>query len=387
MAERVIIVPDTNVLLHSQPIDQIPWRELTGVATVEIVLVSQVIRELDAKKHSDSEKLRGRSRSVLSKINSWFPSVSATPAIADGVTVRVWMKEPSAADGLDVSVPDDRIIASASELTEQCQVRIATGDTTMRLKADARGLKIMSIPAAYRLHDDEAKKPEPPPRPVLRAGVLDREGNLTHYVGSPVGLSARHLLPSAEEGLQAAREAAQLSEHGFYGRPAMQVSSFDAYVSDRPPTAESWERYIESIHAYDREHALTVKLIVGIVNEGTAPADDLLVEFRFPPEIYVHRNAPVLPWPPERHSFGADLLSRALQRVDTNESFDFDVDVVNGSYGRMEIGRLLHSQRVMYSVWAELDDNSIRGISIDATVLAGSPPSKSDVQLNVRFEK
>ncbi|MDB4963963.1 MAG: hypothetical protein JWP01_3962 [Myxococcales bacterium] len=391
MGDHAIIVPDTNVLLHSQPLDQIPWRDLAKATSVEIVLVSQVLRELDAKKNGDSEKLRRRARNVLSKINTWLPSASATPTIADGVVLRVRVREPGAAAGLDLAVPDDRILASASELGHD--VFIATGDTTMRLKADGLNLRVVTIPETYLIRDEEPKK-HIVPKAQLRAGILDVDGReLTTNLTLGVGLSAKHLLNDAMEGLRAAETSADENArgvYGLYGRNALRLGGFASFHEEREPTVESWATYIQSIHAFDEQHANRVEVVLGVVNDGSAPAEDILVEFQFPPGIYVHRSEPHWPSQPRRRAHFDDfssLIRRPLHPMEVNESFHLDWDGDTGAHAQIKIRRLLQSKRIAYAVWAEIHDDNIGGIPIRARVLAGSPPLTTDSTLNVRFER
>jgi rRNA-processing protein FCF1 len=390
MGDHVIIVPDTNVLLHSQPLDQVPWRDLAKAASVEIVLVSQVLRELDAKKNGESEKLRRRARNVLSKVNSWLPSASSTPTIAEGVTLRARVTEPRAAVGLDLAVPDDRVLASASELGETHKIYVATGDTTMRLKADSLGLHVVTIPDAYRIRDEEPKQIVVP-KAQLRAGLLDLDGReLSDFVALGIGLSAKHLLDEANEGLHTAQLSAVDNDRTAYGRNAFRLAGFGSFYDEPEPGVEAWESYIQSIHAFDEKHANWVEVVVGVVNDGTAPAEDILVEFQFPPGIYVHRSEPYLPSRPRRRSHIDNLVSlvaRPPHPMEVNESFHVDWDGDTGAHAQIKIRRLLQSKRIAYAVWAEIHNDSIGGIPIRARVLAGSPPLTTDSTLNVRFER
>jgi rRNA-processing protein FCF1 len=332
MGARIIIVPDTNVLLHSQPLDQIPWCDLTQSQSVEIVLVSQVLRELDAKKSGDSEKLRRRAQRVLSEIKRWVPSASSIGAVGNSATIRVQVKEPQPIDDLDLNVPDDRIIASALWLRGEAPIVIASGDTTMGYKAEAHGIDVLSIPEQYRIRDEEPKKAVvSAPRPRLIASLFASDGApLSSNAEVRCGLTAGHLLPEAEQGLAAARgreaEAArQRAAEEAARRAAISGSSsameillsyklsntiadlhriahpFDPMNAE--PSVEEWEQYIANIKNYDERHPNTFELSVGLVNGGDAPAHDILVDFWFPEDLssaIMNRESPCGPLESER---------------------------------------------------------------------------------------
>ena len=384
----IIVVPDTNVLLHSHPLDRIPWCDVVDASTVEVVLVAQVLRELDAKKNGESEKLRKRARGVLSKINDWLPSVSSLPCIREGVTLRARIAEPREVDGLDMKVADDRILASAVELRDQLPVVIVTGDTTMRLKADALGFQVVAVPDTFCIRDDEKPKQVVAPRALLRAALFDSEGHdLSGRMSTRVGLSAAHLLGDAEQMLRAAHASVQSAVRGVYGRERRLLTSLD---EDLEPTAESWEYYVKQLRDYDRQYEHTVEVTIGVLNEGTAPADDVLVEFQFPPNVYVHDSRPRLPARPRRRSRMDDLTSlarSALLPTEVNERFWLHSDGETGALAQVKIRRLLQSRMTAYTVWAEVEDDDLGGFSIEARVLAASPPLTIDGTLNIRFER
>jgi hypothetical protein len=67
-APGAITLLDTNVLLHHQLPDSVAWREVVGQESVRLVIPLRVIEELDAKKYTESERLRRRARERLPKL-------------------------------------------------------------------------------------------------------------------------------------------------------------------------------------------------------------------------------------------------------------------------------------------------------------------------------
>ena len=60
-----IALPDTNVLLNYQPARHIPWPSVIGKEDVRLVLALRVIEELDAKKYTESDRIRQRARELV----------------------------------------------------------------------------------------------------------------------------------------------------------------------------------------------------------------------------------------------------------------------------------------------------------------------------------
>lgn len=421
MSACVIIVPDTNVLLHSQLLDQIPWCDLTRSQSVEIVLVSQVLRELDAKKSGDSEKLRRRAQHVLSAIKRWMPSVSSVGTVGKGATIRVQVREPQPIEGLDLNVPDDRVIASAILLRGESPVVIASGDITMGYKAEMHGIDVLTIPDQYRIHDDAPQKKAAPsaPRPRLVASLFPpNDAPPAPNVEVRCGLTAGHLLPEAEVGLtlarrreaevararateESARRAARaLSSRG--GDPRLRnpfsipfsntLAALDRITGpfdppdEEEPSAEEWEQYIASLKNYDELYPNTFALSIGLINEGDAPADDILVEFWFPDGFAISDYEPKIPTKPLRRRLLIDdcLLRAVLAPSERNSSLRLDQHE-DGTLMHLKIKRLMHSMHIAYPVWATVFDPSVRGMKINARVLSASPPTEAEVDLNVRW--
>lgn len=376
---------------------------------VELVIVAQVLRELDEKKDGDSEKLKKRAKRALAKLNSWLPPRTSAAGIADGVTIRVLPAEPPERPGLDYRVADDRILGSVFDLANGADVCVATGDTTMRFKAEHHQIAVFVIPDEYRIRDDEPKR-EARHAPRLIAGLFgaDRQ-NAQNNVAVKPGISVRHLFPAAEEALIEARRREAEDEHddalalehenaGLFGgavgsknaalmRSLRGLRKASALYSGNPVvneiTAQSWERYIQRLVEFQKEHHYTARIEIGIVNQGTAPADDVIVEFQFPPHIKVSLHEPRIPNAPreERLSDLSMIVPNRLS-VDTAkpESIELD-DRAQGVCARVRVKRLMHSRVVAYPVWIGVQ----AGFTIEVVVLAASPPVQEAAALNVRL--
>lgn len=145
-APGAITVLDTNVLLHQQLPDSVAWREVVGQEGVRLVIPLRVIEELDAKKYTESDKLRRRARERLPKLYALVGAGGAPKALPNGHgTLEVFIepgprKRPADADTEILETAHDLGRLSGSKVT------IVTGDTAMRLRAEAEGIATVAMP-------------------------------------------------------------------------------------------------------------------------------------------------------------------------------------------------------------------------------------------------
>ncbi len=134
-------VLDTNVLLHNAD-------AITSFSDNFIILPMTVIEELDNFK-SHSDELGRNARGVVRQLDA----LRAKGKLGEGVkmdnggTLRIITHErESAIAGLDMSVPDNRILSVAYKLRQDGKkVIFVSKDINARLKADALGLGVMDF--------------------------------------------------------------------------------------------------------------------------------------------------------------------------------------------------------------------------------------------------
>ena len=139
---------DTNVLLHYLPVDQIPWPDIVGHQNVRLVIPLRVIEEIDAKKYAKRPDLAKRARNLLPALERMFGQAGAPGRVTDGVTIEVPVD----------SGPRDRPADADEEILDTCRelgqfagqpVTLVTGDTGMRLRAQAHGIATSTLPDKY----------------------------------------------------------------------------------------------------------------------------------------------------------------------------------------------------------------------------------------------
>lgn len=376
----LIIVPDTDILLHYQPLDQLPWRQLAGDREIEVVLVTQVLRELDAKKWGDSDRLRERARRVFAELRRWLPPGILSTTLTNEVALRMVISEPLIGDNLDRTVGDDRILASMVELATGKSVALMTDDYVLSQKAAARGYELIAPPDSHRLVDKGAKKGTRPA--ALKVGLVTELG---HVPSSHVELvldgnagDYRHVM----EARVAAVRSGQRSMEYLLG-PHFAFHGIEA------PTLQDFEKFIDELRAFEQKLTRVVQFGIAISNEGDEPADDARAEILFPSALEVSDIPPVWPARPEIRALEvAGKLNgdgHPSSRV-SSKSAPFLMDWTEDFRRRrlrIHVERLMQTKQIARRLWA-WPEAHVGGFSIDVELLAASPARRQQVSLNVR---
>ena len=141
MENKKYFVLDTNVLLHNSD-------SLNSFADNFVILPMTVIEELDKfKRHND--ELGRNARHVIRQLDKLRDSGSLKDGVTmeNGGTLKITVEKRNMPGSLlDMSVPDNRILAVANGLLEENKrVIFVSKDINARLKADALGLEVMDF--------------------------------------------------------------------------------------------------------------------------------------------------------------------------------------------------------------------------------------------------
>jgi hypothetical protein len=133
-----VTVVDTNLLFHFQPPEQIPWPEVLGHDLVRLVVPLRVVEELDAKKYARRDDLADRARRLLSNLEMAVGPNGAPGQLRDRVTIEVPVDSGARRRPADA---DQEILDACREMHQLTGrgVTLVTGDTAMRLRAQACG--------------------------------------------------------------------------------------------------------------------------------------------------------------------------------------------------------------------------------------------------------
>lgn len=160
-ASGVIVVPDTNVLLHAtEYFDDLDWPTALGIpATIHLVLTMVVIDEIDKLKRS-RQPVRTRARQTANKIESLLGDIPS-----DRVVLRGDGRKETTVEVLTDPLDHQRLTDSDSEIVDRAAylrdlttvpVYVATWDNLMRFRASVTGLDVVKPRPEYELQDEPA---------------------------------------------------------------------------------------------------------------------------------------------------------------------------------------------------------------------------------------
>jgi rRNA-processing protein FCF1 len=155
-ATRAVL--DANVYLHFKPFTDIDWRSELGQAAVRLIVPMVVLGELDNQKNAGREKVRPRAAKRLALMRKVLAGHERGPVeVRQGVNLEVVIDPP---DHVRQPNTDEEIIAVAKRLVNGRggPVLLVTGDYSMQLRAETRGLTVVELSDALRLPlggDDE----------------------------------------------------------------------------------------------------------------------------------------------------------------------------------------------------------------------------------------
>ncbi len=327
---------DTNIWLHFRPVEEIDWIEALGPTrsthdgAIEIVVSYLLIDELDrAKDSASSSRVRDRARRALKQIESWDP---ISGAVLREAVIGRYRDLPSgdlAILRLDAARQDDVLLGIADTFRASKpddRIVIVTDDTGPRLKARRLKLEVIGPPEEARLPapQDPIEKENRElratvdrlanrlPRLVVRfrdgkGGGTRLEAHLkslaateAHFVQHAVAAAAadvpelrskpRETSPVENAGLSAmselARSAASMAQIRDLMNP-IAGGEYDRYATDRAEYLRKVEEAARVEWQWQERMARSVEVCLVLLNDGSAPADDIDAHVHVPngPEV------------------------------------------------------------------------------------------------------
>lgn len=337
-----IVFLDTNVYLHYQLFDQIKWPEIIGAEKITIVVPPVVIRELNKHKDLNSRpRIKKRAGKVLRKLFELFDSDPKT-SLDDNIEIWLEDREPLinfAAHQLNPDIQDDiligNIIMYQNEMPD-AEIVLVTSDMGLTLVAKARRqeLDIIRLP-------DSLKIPEEPDPSQQRIKQLEEELRkmklrlpqllLTFNDGSnrakfAISPPARPTSDELKKELEKIRNRYPKMEaqpnpprnKDDYGTTMADIAAAIAIQGMNSPSSEditkynekldkfyeAYAKYLENSKWYNEFRQRTIKMTFWLVNNGTAPAEDIDVFMHFPDgfRLFDEENFPNSPIPPKAPS-------------------------------------------------------------------------------------
>jgi rRNA-processing protein FCF1 len=159
-AQEVVLMPDTNVLMHYTNFDQVKWNELVG-SPVRLVIALVVIDELDDLSFR-SKATSDRARGVIKVMEKLDIGPKGAVEIRANVMGQILMDPSTHARR---SNDDDEFLTRVQYLNAfvNGDLYVCSADRGVRLRASLRDLKIIKLPDALRLPAPSPAPSEPAP--------------------------------------------------------------------------------------------------------------------------------------------------------------------------------------------------------------------------------
>ena len=112
------LVVDTNLFHEFRPLNTLPWSEITDADEITLLVSDPVQTELDEQKKSPRARIKRRALEWVKRFREMLKAGETDLTVIEGnprVVLRLHATRPSKEheDVLDLSVPDDAIVAMA----------------------------------------------------------------------------------------------------------------------------------------------------------------------------------------------------------------------------------------------------------------------------------
>lgn len=363
---KKFVFPDTTVFLYFQPLDQLDLAKVLECDAVELVIAPAVIEDLERQGWDHPRlSIRKRAENSLRSIRTWTEMNDGL--VRPGVEVTLcYSPRPATFQEyrLDAHNRDDLIIASVLEYSQihgEEAVLLLTDDVRRRLKAHRLNLQSTSLPSGSRLPSAEgalqAQAPGAqwdPSRQHIRVPQVElRFDNGSHMLevrakeevwdtADMVAAQFAELRDQYQEPLRLRegkamteiddREAASMLTNAIL-YPEAEFERYKQEVQAFLGACEEWlQRRAEALSPTRR----TVRLDLGLVNSGGAPAEGVVLTLTLPKRLR-WLEAPgddAMPKPPTPPRTHMEMLNEAL-----SELYDTTVLPWSAGFEPVEISR------------------------------------------------
>jgi hypothetical protein len=305
---------DANIFLHYKDVEQLKLEERYGK---DIVLVVPRIILGELNKHKDSHKsakIQKRARSICKKIQDWDRSGQITDNIKFKFNIQ--SSDPKK-HNLNPDSADDRFLADILEFDAPKNDKIlVSSDTNMILTAKHLGIVTEEIDESFKLPSSldpiEIENLELQRKlnrlqnalPKLEVGLVVSE-NDSDTESSPVFQVSKTKLLSddeiADEVSKLKLERFILTKSAFHTDIdyfSYSQEDIDQYNEEIKRYPDRYKQYLYKLREFQKRYG--IRFQIAIINNGTAPAENVDVSFRFPNgfDIYLEDDLPDSPSEP-----------------------------------------------------------------------------------------
>jgi PIN domain len=307
---------DANIFLHYKDVEQLNLEQRFGK---DIVLVVPRIILSELNKHKDSHKsikIQKRARSICKKIQDWDKSGQVTDNIKFRFNIQA--SEPKK-HNLNPDSADDRFLADILEFDAPKNDKIlVSSDTNIILTAKHLDIVTEEIDESLKLPSSldpiEIENLELQRKlnrlqnalPKLEIGLIESENDSRIQAYPVFQISKAKLLSDAEinekvsnlkiERLMPTKENLPNGFlNDFLGYSQEEIDRYNEKIDHY---SDQYKQYLYELREYQKYYRIRFK--IAIVNNGTAPAENVDVYFHFPNgfEMYLEDDLPEPPREP-----------------------------------------------------------------------------------------
>jgi rRNA-processing protein FCF1 len=343
---------DTNIFIHFQPYDQIPWREIVE-DDYRLVVAPIVLDELDKHKTNQNKKIAARVKSVLPKMEKEQTNSESIinvnlPVPKDATFIQYELSRSQQDHALLSAILEFGVINGLENVV------FVSHDTGARIRARQLGIYVIQLDDIYLLPEEENQEEKELKK--LRKENTELKNNLPDVVlifedgGNFKKIEIKPIVLTEDEYCKIELEKIKelhkpfvtkevIDEYSALGKGPVPLESLMANKKLlnslslwNEPTIEQKEKYNKELgkfyseyenifkdkYKWDKILSDVVKLDFAVSNNGTAPANDIDIFLIFPntAKILLYSNFPKYekPKPPykPKHSGDFDMSFNAI---------------------------------------------------------------------------
>ena len=443
-----LIYLDTNIFLHYQPFNQINWLEIVKAESATIVIPPVTSRELNKHKESHPHaQIKKRAEETIRRLSRLRDS-GAHVEINKGVFVLFEDREPNidfAAHQLNFSIQDDQLIASILMNRQEApadQIVLVTSDLGLLLvsKAGRQSINTQKMPENLLIVDEpdpnltKVKQLEQQIRelksriPNLSLAFEDVTQHVTFKLPHPVSLGQSEIEEKINElkdkfpkkVKEELNDNAPLFQNEIGNESLlMAISKMDfisqeevgRYNNDLDEYISAYSQFMVSQVEFDNLKSRTFKLDIVLLNDGTAPAEDIDIHLHFPDGFQLLEedelpNPPEAPDPPLEPMTIMQKLNNSMRYPYIMPSSIFldqpfsspklpqnvsspNIKRVNSYDVQIHVQKIKHNLKEYFDPLFIVFDNfeSANSFSVEYRILAANIPHEVTGNLHIIIEK
>jgi hypothetical protein len=288
---RVIVI-DTQVVLETRPLTQLPWGELGG-GPILLVVCRQVQSEIDAKKGDG--RLGERSRHFNRLLDAFVETRTPATLLREGPRVDVALVANSridwdALDDLDREDGDDRIVAQTLNalVDDRSRLELLSHDMRPRDAAIAHGIRAIKLPEHWLREKAQTAEEREIARLKRELAVASSDQPVLEIDIEPIGerpWRQLSVLP-ATEGERVSVETVIVSNNPPPRTSYSRLGMIDPFEDESlPHRYDEWKNHLlrrdlPLMHDGLSRLFSQERLRVTVRNVGSIPAEGMLLEIR-----------------------------------------------------------------------------------------------------------